>query len=605
MAFSDEGGFYGYQIQSIDLGPVLLVITYLAFFLCYGFVLPCIVYLGNRFEALRQAEKAASVLEDPSDDFCKDQHDSVQISVDATNSLVALTQDSGKAATCPTYPNSTYTSVLLVRRVEDAKSTTGKLVLSSKGIGFYPSPSDSKQREKIKVAWENLDKHKISKASSHRSLLRLIHKKPGKSCDFQLKDPEELLAISTDIKRRRIHHEKNDQNHDKRHKDLEGGSVASGISQKSSSTTGSTVANILSHARSKGQRRRRRTRYQHMDEARRTAGQSAYFHTSKEDPVVYSALLQGIRPGVVSAEVVVPLDPNNNSTKAAVPEFPTSTSAAAAKTAKYAEDFKSLSILDKIAMLGAYDIESRRIIRLAAPFCTQAFITGLTNILLVAVIGKMIGTREVSAYVIVTMWVELSSEFVGGFHEALFPLGSQAIGARNKPLAGSYVQIVVILFTVSFLPFCIFWIIFMGAILRWYEMDEETVRIGVQYTYILVLHAMVDGWEECVHGLLDVGGHEKWSTLVGGTQEVTALVITFIWALVGNPDLNTVGLIQLAMCVICTTVNIVVIHYRGWFKPYYKGLFGSFALTVSLFFLLLFWASIAWLDVRDGLTFSC
>jgi MatE/TFIIH p62 subunit, N-terminal domain len=577
MAFSEEGGFYGYQIQSIDLGPGLLLTAYLAFFFAYGFVLPCLVYLGNRYEALRQAEKAASLVEDSDEFFSKSLHECSQALVDTTSFPLAITRDSEKAATIPRRPHSTYTSVVLRKRVEDAKAIEGKLVLSSKGIAFYPSTCNATQSEKIKMAWTNLHEHKISKATSQHPILKLVHKKQGKTCYFQVKDREDLLAISADIKSRR-----NEALNP--HNDLEGGSVTSGGSQKSSSTIGSTVADIVSHGRSRGQRRRRRARYQYMDEAKRTAGQSAHFHASRADPVVYSTLLQGNHPGGVSADEVVPLDPNNSSKKTTIPEVP---STAAPKTMKYAEDYTSLGMLDKMAILGAYDIETRRIIRLAAPFCTQAFITGLTNILLVAVIGKMIGTREVSAYVIVLLWVELSSEFVGGLHEALATLCSQAIGARNKPLAGSYVQIVVILFTVFFIPFCIFWIVYMGAILRWHEMDEETVRIGVLYTKILIVHKVVDGWEECIHGLLDVSGHEKWSTLVGGTQEVTALVITFIWALVGNPDLNTVGLIQLAMCVICTTFNIVVIHSKGWFKPYYKGMFGSFALTVSLFFLAL------------------
>jgi tetratricopeptide (TPR) repeat protein len=98
------------------------------------------------------------------------------------------------------HPTSTYTSVFLRRRCEKARKTAGELVLSFKGIAF--NPSNAKKRDKIKISWKNLAKHKITKATNHRPMLKLIHKKQGKACDLQLNDQMDLLAIKADIKSR-------------------------------------------------------------------------------------------------------------------------------------------------------------------------------------------------------------------------------------------------------------------------------------------------------------------------------------------------------------------------------------------------------------------
>ncbi|CAB9509340.1 Mate efflux family protein [Seminavis robusta] len=454
----DEGGFSGYMIKTVDLGPILFCVCLLALFVAYGIVLPLLVFLGERRDALQHAHETTEFFsEDSSED--------------------------------------------LPRRKK------------------HDDDNDSKK--------------------SPNQQQRVLH---------------------------------GNQNAD------EEASVDSRSSQQSTSThssaLGSAVAAILDHPphyKSKTTRRRRRNREREILKAQWTAGESQAFQmkTMGASTPETLALLQAIHPGGITAPAVVP-EPEEctvPSVKDATPTTP--------PPKKYAEDYPTMGAMDKMALISSYDIETKRIVRLSTPFCVQALITGLTDILTVAVVGKLVGTREVSAFVVVTMWVELSSEFVGGLHEALATLCSQAIGARNKELAGSYVQIVVILYTLFFIPFAILWVFYMDAVLRWHGLDEETVRIGTQYTYILVVDLLIDGLGEAIHGLLDVAGFEKYSTLIGATEEILSLVIIFIWALVGNPDLNTVGLIQFGLGVAFLLLNCVIIRWRGWFKAFYKGMFGS------------------------------
>lgn len=235
--------------------------------------------------------------------------------------------------------------------------------------------------------------------------------------------------------------------------------------------------------------------------------------------------------------------------------------------------------LDEIADIMAWDVETRRIIKLSIPFATQALFTGGLDTLTVGVIGKLIGTREVSAFVVTVLLVQVTTKFVGGFHEALATLCSQAIGANKHRLAGKYVQLAVIFYTVSYMPFAIMWGYVMGDAVRWFGFDEETVEIAEQYTYILLADYLLEGLSEAVHAIFDVGGMENFGTVISAMEELLAFLVILIWALVGSPTLMTVGFVQLGMGLLFFAITIAIVWWKGWFRKYQSGMIGSLALT--------------------------
>lgn len=234
--------------------------------------------------------------------------------------------------------------------------------------------------------------------------------------------------------------------------------------------------------------------------------------------------------------------------------------------------------LDEIAAIMAWDAEMKRIIKLSLPFATQAIFTGTLDILTVGVVGKLVGTREVSAFVIVDLLVSITTQFVAGFHEALATLCSQAIGAKKPRLAGKYVQIATTLYTMSYIPFAILWALYLDAAIRWFGFDEATVFIGHQYGYVLIVDCLFEGLGEGVHGLLDVAGFENYSTFIGALEELTAFLTILVWALVGSPSLLDIGLVQFGMGILFLSINVTIIWWFGWFQPYRDGMIGTCAL---------------------------
>lgn len=239
---------------------------------------------------------------------------------------------------------------------------------------------------------------------------------------------------------------------------------------------------------------------------------------------------------------------------------------------------------DEIAQIMAFDYEMKRIIKLSLPFATQALFTGVLDICTVGVIGKLVGTRAVSAFVVVNLLVELTTKFCGGFHEALCTLCSQAIGAKKHRLAGKYVQIATVLYLVSYIPFGIIWAIYIGDAIEWFGFDEETVRIGHQYAYLLIIDYLVDGFKEAIHALLDVCGCENYSTAIGAAEELAGFFLVLTWALLGAPSLVlnplfTIGVIHFTVAIFFLFLNILIIWRYGWFQLYMEGMIGTCALS--------------------------
>lgn len=304
-------------------------------------------------------------------------------------------------------------------------------------------------------------------------------------------------------------------------------------------------------------------------------------HPPSEDPDFAAAHQSHTTDNNGNVEVKYLAGPSRKHRHPAAPDADDKSSPPRKSISSKEEDFSFWSLLDKMVAVAEWDAEMKRIIRLSTPYCIQAFITGLLDILTVAVVGKLISTRAVSAFLVVDILLETTSDVVGGVHDALGTLCSQAIGVKNKKLAGQYVQIVIILYSIGFAPFMVIWALYMDSAIRWFGFDEVMAQIGKSYTYIVIFDLWLDGVGEAIHELLDVGGLEKYSTLIGGIEEVVAFITVLLVAIFGDPDLNTVGFIQFGMGILFLSINIVIIVRKGWHLPYKEGLIGTFALSVS------------------------
>lgn len=237
---------------------------------------------------------------------------------------------------------------------------------------------------------------------------------------------------------------------------------------------------------------------------------------------------------------------------------------------------------DNLLAIAEADYETRRICRLGVPFVGQAVLEGVSETVRVALIGNFVGTKALSAYVIVDLMAGLTTDFIGGFQEALTTLCSHAVGAGNRKLAGQYVQIAATLFTACNIPIFLFWIFLIGPTIRWFGYDEETVKIGEDYILLYLFDSYLEGMDDCVHSLLDVIGLASYSTWFILAQEIVETVVTaVIVTQTGVKDLQLIGISWIAAGAFFLILNVSIVVWNGWFDKYLEGLVGGFALLVS------------------------
>jgi Na+-driven multidrug efflux pump len=233
---------------------------------------------------------------------------------------------------------------------------------------------------------------------------------------------------------------------------------------------------------------------------------------------------------------------------------------------------------DHLLTIVEWDSETKQIWKLALPYITQAVLTGFAELARVAIIGKMIGTKEVSAYITVNLFLGLTNNFLGGFVGSLSTLCSQAVGNKNDVLAGQYIQLAFGFYTLFSLILMTMWSFLIDSTLEWLGFDEETVSAGVDYSLVYIFVGLCNGVNHGIHSLLDTMEYEGYSSIITVLRELSVTGVIFLAALFFDVRLQTVGFLDLGVSLGFLLLNILTIAWTGWFRQFYIGLFGTRAL---------------------------
>lgn len=238
---------------------------------------------------------------------------------------------------------------------------------------------------------------------------------------------------------------------------------------------------------------------------------------------------------------------------------------------------------DKLLAIAEWDYESRRIFKLGFPFMVQSLLVGGAEAVRVALIGRLIGTTALSAYIVVDLVVGLTTEFMRGFQDALITLCSQALGAENNVLTGQYVQMTVIISTALYIPIFIFWYFMIKPTMSWFGLDQETVDVGQDFAILLLLSSLIHGLDESVHALLDCIGCENYSTSFASLTEVFVTVGVYLEARKETATLQGLGYVYVGVHGVALVLNVILVLWNGWIDPYLEGIIGTFSLRVSFY----------------------
>jgi len=253
------------------------------------------------------------------------------------------------------------------------------------------------------------------------------------------------------------------------------------------------------------------------------------------------------------------------------------------------------------SIFSLWDAEGLLLCRLACEHACTPLLQGILRLLTCVIIGLGLGTSDLMAYLIVTYFVgwttrSLSSVLFGSLHlvveeERTRTVSSSAsIASVNTSTVGDtgimatkigeYTQITLFLLVAFSMPLWILWTMSMDNLFQWLDMDERTTTLGIGYTYIVLVLALMQGISDTVHSLFVRVQRVSYSTVTTLLEEILGLIAIGIWASVAKADLLTFGLVQLQVAVTFLVSNVGVALYQEWLEEYQKGLLGSCALSV-------------------------
>jgi len=221
------------------------------------------------------------------------------------------------------------------------------------------------------------------------------------------------------------------------------------------------------------------------------------------------------------------------------------------------------------------DREMKKYLSLAAHYSAQGVLEELLGVVEIALIGRFMGIRQASAYIVVEIITGFTGTLSTGFYECAGVLIPHANGARNFLLVGRYMQIGVFFYMLTALPGAVFWAFYTDDAVLWYKFDEETAKMAQLYVYATLPGYFTYGIDAILYELLNTVGREKYCTYFTVVSSCihTGIVAFLLYG--GVTDLYVLGMFETASQIICLIINFGILVHKGWLDPYWEGIFNT------------------------------
>mmetsp|Transcript_3310 Transcript_3310/g.9402 ORF Transcript_3310/g.9402 Transcript_3310/m.9402 type:complete len:774 (+) Transcript_3310:3-2324(+) len=338
---------------------------------------------------------------------------------------------------------------------------------------------------------------------------------------------------------------------------------ASAVPSVTSSTwTGSLLAN--------GRPKRRRAQYSHKQEAERKAAVKEHRKLDAA-PSVKESVMSAMNADEISFTEAVDYYAPGKYTLPKEKDV-TEIDMCCGEHAWYKPQMVTAAF-DRVVGIAEWDIETKKIVKLAIPYSLQAIIEGVGEIIEIALIGHYFGVNEANAVVIVGLFFSITEVLTYGFIEALGSLIPHAIGADNTKKAGNLITEATIWYILLSLPGIVLWFNVSEQAVLFFGFDDATARLAQRYVYVVGMESIVGGIDGSIYQVLDVIEKEKYSTWMTLIGNIMSNGMTLGLALWGLDDIITLAYYQFALTAVFLFVNAGIIAYTGWFSDFTKGIF--------------------------------
>jgi MATE family multidrug resistance protein len=227
-----------------------------------------------------------------------------------------------------------------------------------------------------------------------------------------------------------------------------------------------------------------------------------------------------------------------------------------------------------------FDKETKSLLKLAVPFTISSLASTVFSTLCFIIISHNVTTLEITAYAIVCVFVGLTDGIMYGPISSCTTLCAHAVGAGNVKLAGTYLQLAVLLYVSGSALVFAFWWFYMYEAILWLEWgDEATALLGQSFIRHYMWNYMLAGISASLWQLLEIADHVKEGTYISILWGlVNVVVMSVVQHVVPQFTLVTVAWVYNGTALLFVLIAYAMAERGGWLKPFKQGLFHTFSL---------------------------
>jgi hypothetical protein len=242
------------------------------------------------------------------------------------------------------------------------------------------------------------------------------------------------------------------------------------------------------------------------------------------------------------------------------------------------------SFIERLLDLAAPGEEMRRVVLSSFPLAVGAMSEALSRLITATFISQYLGSESMVAYLLVGLFVRLTSEELSGaIIDALssFIQASLLSGEGDVTyLAGQYVQLAVVLQLLLGTPLLLVWALTMEPVVFWLVQSSSIAFIAEDYARVVVINYLIQAVSRTFTVVFHICGHEHFESVIDfSTSTMQLIVVACVVSLVDKANLTTVGYIQVLIGIAGAVAKVTFPVMRGWMKPFRKGMFENFALV--------------------------
>lgn len=252
------------------------------------------------------------------------------------------------------------------------------------------------------------------------------------------------------------------------------------------------------------------------------------------------------------------------------------------------------SPLERILSLARLDEDKRRVLLSSIPLTLGASSEAIFRLMTTAFISQYLGTESMVAFLLVGLFVRLTSEeladaiidalsaFVQASMYAPSPPGEETgigFSSTNTFLAGQYIQLALLLQLLLNVPLLLVWVVCMQTVVLWFVNSHTIAAIAQDYAFVVVFAYLVQSLTRTLTVAFHICGHDHFESIIDFVASTLQLIcIACVVALVDNASLVTVGYVQVLITISAAIAKILYPVVRGWMQPFRKGLIQNVAL---------------------------